>query len=269
MSATAGAATEVPKRPEGKAHKTPTPLPQPGSILAVQFSHAENRLCADCGSRKKVEWASLTYGIFLCQRCASEHRALGIATSFTKSARLDNWTRADVNRIRLGGNRRFKEFLRSQGCKEKTGPGFNHRVRYTSKAFQQYRKLLNTFCETSGLGEEGKDWGLSGSQQGVSSKEHTGPVTAQKHDRDPAIANQKAIRSWSTIMRSLNRKMKRFRVAVKQIKEGKGMLKNKKTTSPTPVLPEEQIVEAGILLKDANTGKLLSAWELNKNVDTF
>lgn len=70
----------------------------------------DNNFCVDC-STKNTQWASLSYGIFLCMDCASVHRGMGVRISVVKSINLDKWTEEGILRMKLGGNKQFKEYL--------------------------------------------------------------------------------------------------------------------------------------------------------------
>lgn len=49
-----------------------------------------NRNCADCG-HKPAKWVSITFGCWLCSKCAGIHRGLGVHITFIKSSTLDDW----------------------------------------------------------------------------------------------------------------------------------------------------------------------------------
>lgn len=69
----------------------------------------ENAECADCRSAHNVEWASYNLGIFLCTRCAAEHRSIGVQTSKVKHLRLDKWEDSQIERMKAVGNRRARQ----------------------------------------------------------------------------------------------------------------------------------------------------------------
>ena len=54
------------------------------------LSRAENKQCVDCPT-KSPRWTSMTYGCFICMRCAGHHRNLGYHITRVKSVKLDTW----------------------------------------------------------------------------------------------------------------------------------------------------------------------------------
>jgi hypothetical protein len=65
-----------------------------------------NSACADCGQEGTV-WSSVTFGVFLCMRCGSLHRALGTHISKPKGLTgTYNWGPDELARMKEVGNTR-------------------------------------------------------------------------------------------------------------------------------------------------------------------
>ena len=81
----------------------------PDLLSNILLSSPDNAVCIDCGVRDN-EWASLGFGTLICLNCAGFHRSLGAHITSVRSIKLDSWSDAQAQLLRIGGNRAFKVY---------------------------------------------------------------------------------------------------------------------------------------------------------------
>lgn len=103
-------------------------------VEAIVGREAANRKCFDCGSNDH-EWASVSFGIFLCITCAGHHRRLGTHISRIRSCRMDSWTERQLHLFDSGGNQRLADFFRANNV-----PDSQMYQRYSTPQAEWYRE---------------------------------------------------------------------------------------------------------------------------------
>ena len=97
-----------------------------------------NKKCFDCES-SPANWVCVNNAIFLCSKCAGEHRGYGAIISNLKFMMLDKLTEFQIATMKRGGNKVLDRLLKQYSIDKKT---IDKLILYSSRLLEYHRNWL-------------------------------------------------------------------------------------------------------------------------------